>query len=138
MSPTQRGFPRSHEATRPHKSTLFGRPARGAPSLPFFLGASDVKGRRGGLGLPAWQTQGPGSAEVAPLPELLSRLEVPTLDDLLLFICCNLSSDRASSPLIIPVMPLRNAVQWICFSKNHSARDYAREKGNPLLAEAGD
>lgn len=101
----------------------FGRPARWAPSLSFFLWASDLRGPHGSLGLLAWQVEGPGSVEGAPQPKLLSHLEVPILEDLFLFICCNLSSDQADSPLIIPVMPLQNTVQWICFSKNHSARD---------------
>lgn len=69
----------SHSVMNPRIPTKvhFGGLARWPPSLSFFLGASDLKGQRGSLCLPAWQTEGPGSAEVAPLPKLLPAWKSP-------------------------------------------------------------
>lgn len=106
-----------------------GEPTRRAPPLSFILWATGIwKGH-----VAAWVCQ-PGrmlSGEVAsgrtltldgrcrggPTAKAPFPLEVPSpppVDNLFLFICSNLSSDQAGSPLIISVTPLHKPGQWSC------------------------
>lgn len=79
-------------------------------------------------------TQGRGSRGEAPWQGSLPVQKRSLPDNLFPFICFNLSSDQAGSPLIISVIPLLNPRQQICFSKvSEPELDWKKKGGNPLL-----
>lgn len=59
---------------------------------------------------PGWTCAGTGRWTHCRCPLPIEK--APWVDNLFLFICSNLSSDQAGSPLIISVIPLHKSVQW--------------------------
>lgn len=82
-------------------------------------------------------TQGRGSRGEAPWQGSLPVQKRSLPDNLFPFICFNLSSDQAGSPLIISVIPLLNPRQQICFSKvSEPELDWKKKGGKSSTPQA--